>query len=92
MVDGLWLSPSGLGFVPSLGQKSVIDYVITDSQLMKESGDVQVDATDRGVSDRSLVWLELGKVSKGSRKRKRMIRRWRIDRFLGDEGRDIVRH
>ena len=28
---------------PSLNQRSVIDYKITDTQLMKESGVVQVD-------------------------------------------------
>ena len=31
---------------PSLNQWSVIDYVITDTQLMKESGVVQVDSAD----------------------------------------------
>ena len=36
---------------PSLGQKSVIDFIITDLQLMRESGDVQVDSTDIGTSD-----------------------------------------
>ena len=49
---------------PSLGQRSVIDYVVTDIQLMRESGDVQVDATDIGTSDHSLVWMELGRVTK----------------------------
>ena len=33
---------------PSLNQRSVIDYIITDTQLMKESGVVQVDCTDIG--------------------------------------------
>ena len=49
---------------PSLEQRSVIDYIITDIQLMKESGIVQVDRTDIGLSDHSLVWLELGKTTK----------------------------
>ena len=39
---------------PSLEQKSVI---VTDGQLMRESGDVQVDTTDIGASDHFLVWL-----------------------------------
>ena len=41
---------------PSLNQKSVIDYVIADNQLMRESGVVQVDRTDIGASDHYLVW------------------------------------
>ena len=36
---------------PSLNQRSVINYIITDTQLMKESGVVQVDSTDIGASD-----------------------------------------
>ena len=60
---------------PSLNQKSVIDYVIADNQLMRESGIVQVDRTDIGASDHYLVWLELGRTS---RKGKRVIRKWRL--------------
>ena len=41
---------------PSLGQRSVIDYVVTDIQLMRESGEVQVDATDKGTS--AILWCE----------------------------------
>ena len=67
---------------PSLNQKSVIDYVIADNQLMRESGVVQVDRTDIGASDHYLVWLELGRTTKHSRKGKRVIRKWR----LGDDG------
>ena len=70
---------------PSLNQKSVIDYVIADNQLMRESGVVQVDRTDIGASDHYLVWLELGRTTKHSRKGKRVIRKWRLDR-LGDDG------
>ena len=33
----------------------------------------------------SLVWMELGRASKTSKKRKRVIRRWRLDRFGDDE-------
>ena len=43
---------------PSLDQKSVIDYNITDAQLLRESGDVCIDSTDIGMSDYFLVWLE----------------------------------
>ena len=68
---------------PSLNQKSVIDYVIADNQLMRESGVVQVDRTDIGASDHNLVWLELGRTTKRSRKGKRVIRKWRLNR-LGD--------
>ena len=71
---------------PSLNQKSMmIDYVIADNQLMRESGVVQVDRTDIGASDHYLVWLELGRTTKHSRKGKRVIRKWRLDR-LGDDG------
>ena len=66
---------------PSLNQKSVIDYVLADNQLMRESGVVQVDRTDIGASDHYLVWLELGRTTK----HKRVIRKWRLDR-LGDDG------
>ena len=34
----------------SLQQKSMIDYIVTDVQLMRESGDVQVNITDIGAS------------------------------------------
>ena len=34
-----------------------------------------------------LVWLELGRTAKNSRKQKRTIRRWRLDKF----GDDVVR-
>ena len=35
---------------PSLKQKSIIDYVVTDAQLMRASGYVHVDSTDMGCS------------------------------------------
>ena len=41
-----------------------------------------MDGTDIGSSDHLLVWMELGWASK---KRKRVIRRWHIDRFGDDE-------
>ena len=46
-----------------------------------------VDSTDIGMSDHFLVWLELGRTAKNSRKQKRTIRRWRLDKF----GDDVVR-
>ena len=70
---------------PSLQQKSVIDYIVTDVQLMRESGDVQVNITDIGDLDHFLVRLELGRVTKCCKKQKRTIRKWRVDRF-SDEG------
>ena len=76
--------PEWTRVIPSLNQ-SVIDYVIADNQLMRESGVVQVDRTDIGASDHYLVWLELGRTTKHSRKGKRVIRKWRLDR-LGDDG------
>ena len=58
---------------------------ITDTQLMAVSGDVHVDTTDIGCSDHFLVWVELGRAAKNSKKGKRVIRRWRLDRFGDDE-------
>ena len=73
---------------PSLDQKSVIDYIITDAQLLRESGDVCIDSTDIGMSDYFLVWLELGRTAKISRKQKRTIRRWCLDKFGDDVARE----
>ena len=84
MVENLWSSQSGQ-VRPSLKQKSIIDYVITDAQLMAVSGNVHVDTTDIGCSDHFLVWVELGRAAKNSKKGKRVIRRWRLDRFGDDE-------
>ena len=70
---------------PSLKQKSIIDYIITDAQLLEVSGNVHVDRTDIGSSDHFLVWMELGPATKTSKKRKHVIRRWRLDRFGDDE-------
>ena len=46
---------------------------------------MHVDGTDIGSSDHSLVWMELGWATKTSKQRKRVIRRWHLDRF-GDDG------
>ena len=71
---------------PSLKQKSIIDYIIiTDAQLPEVSGNVHVDGTDIGSPYHFLVWMELGRASKTSKKRKRVIRRWCLDRFGDDE-------
>ena len=70
---------------PTLKQMSIIDYVITDGQLMAASGNVQVDNTDIGCSDHFLVWMELGRIANRSKKEKRVIRRWRLDRFTNEE-------
>ena len=81
----LVLEPEWTRVRPSFDQKSVIDFIVTDVQLMRESGEVIVDSTDIGVSDHLLVWLELGRVAKCCRKQKRTIRKWRLDRFAEDE-------
>ena len=69
----------------SLKQRLVIDYITTDAQLMKESGVIQVDSTDIGASDHFLVWIELGRTKKCINKGKRVISRWRLDRFVDDD-------
>ena len=46
-----------------------------------------IDSTDIGTSDHFLVWVELGRTAKNSRKQKRTNRRWHFDR-VGD---DVVR-
>ena len=77
MVENLCLSLSG----QKLKQKSIEDYIITDAKLLEVSGNVHVDGTDIGPSDHFLVWMELSRASKTCKKRKRVIRRWRLDRF-----------
>ena len=66
-------------------QKSITDYIITDTQLLEVTGNVHEDGTDIGSSDHFLVWMELGRASKTSKKRKLVIRRWRLDRFGCDD-------
>ena len=44
-----------------------------------------MDDIDIGSSDHLLVWMELGRASKTSKKRKRVIRRLRLDIFGDDE-------
>ena len=79
------LEPEWTRVRPSLKQKSVIDYIITDPQLMAVSGNVHVDNTDIGCSNHFLVWMELGRTAKNFKKEKRVIRRWRLERFDEDE-------
>ena len=55
---------------PSLKQKSIIDYIITDAQLLEVSRNMHVDVTDIGSSDHFLVWMELGQATKTSKKKK----------------------
>ena len=46
---------------PSLKHKSILDCIITDTQLMEVSGHTQVDNTDIRCSDHHLVCMELSK-------------------------------
>ena len=49
------------------------------------SGNVHVDGTDIESIDYFLVWMQLSQTTKTSKKRNRVIRRWRLDRFGDDE-------
>ena len=69
---------------PNLGQKLVKDIIVTDMHLMRESGEVNVDFTDLGMSDCFLVWLELDSVAKCCRRQKHTVRKWHLDRFIED--------
>ena len=55
---------------PGLKQKYVIEYIVTDMQMLKKFGKLCVDRTDIEISDHFLLWLELrhtkGKVSSRS--------------------------
>ena len=66
---------------PSLKQKSIIDYIIIDGNSRKASGDVHVDSSDIGCSDHCLVWMELGRAYKLTKSRRRIIKKWCLDRF-----------
>ena len=72
-----------------LGHKSIIDYIITDRALMRESSNVFVDSTDIGSSDHYLVWFELGRnFGKSRKKARRILYKWRIDRLQDKETRN----
>ena len=70
---------------PSLKQKSIIDYIVTNSNLLQVSGSVQVDTVDIGKSDHFLVWMELGRTVKTTKQQKRVIKKWCIERFQDEE-------
>ena len=53
----------------SLDQKSVIDYILMDEQLMAVSANVIV--TDIGCSDHFFVWMEIGRFTKRGRQKRR---------------------
>ena len=78
------VSCNGLTFVtepewthirPGLKQKAIIDYIITDMQMLKKSGELCVDRTDIGISDHFLLWLELGRLTKRHTNGKRVIKK-----------------
>ena len=63
------MSQQGLGLC-----LSIIDCNITDTQLLEMFGNVHVDDMYIGSSGYFLVWMELGRTSKTSRKRKHVIK------------------
>ena len=70
----------------SEGWRHDTDYfLVTDSNLLQVSGSVQVDDTDIGKSDHFLVWMELGRTVKTAKQQKRVIKKWRIERFQEEE-------
>ena len=48
----------------SLKQKFIIDYIVTDFNLLQVSGSAQVDTVDIGKSHHFLVWMELDRTVK----------------------------
>ena len=66
MVEILF-EPEWTGVWPSLKQKSIID-IITDAQLLEVSWNVHVDSTAIRSSDHFLVWMELGRATKTSKR------------------------
>ena len=77
---------------PGLKQKSIINYihVITDMQMLKKSGKLCVDRTDIEISNHFLLCLELGRLTKRHTKGKRVIKKWRLDRF--DDKEIVIRY
>ena len=84
------MEPEWTRIRPGLKQKSIIDYIITDMQMLKKSGKLCVDTTDIGISDHFLLWLELGRLTKRHTKGKRVIKKWRLDRF--DDKEIVIRY
>ncbi len=65
---------------PSLKQKSIIDYIVTDSNLLQVSGSVQVDTVDIGKS-----LSGMGRTVKTTKQQKRVIKKWCIELFQDEE-------
>ena len=62
------MEPEWMRVRPTLKQNSIIDYILTDNQLVGVSGHVQVDSTGIDCSDHYLVWMELGKATKTTKR------------------------
>ena len=74
---------------PGLKQTFIIDYIITDMQMLKKSGKLCVDRTNIGISDHFLLGLELGRLTKRHTQGKRVIKKLRLGRF---DDKEIVIH
>ena len=85
MVENLCLSLSGQGLGQSLKAKVNNRLYCNRCSITASVRKCAVDGTDIGSSDHFLVWMKLSRASKTSKKRKRVIRRWRLDRFGDDE-------
>ena len=72
------LEPEWMRVRLSLKQKSMVDYIITDSQLMALSGNVHEDKMLRPL-------FNMDRIAKNFKKEKRVSRRWCLDRFEEDE-------
>ena len=70
------MEPEWTRICPGLKQKSIIDYIITDIQMLKKSGKLCVDRTDIGISGHFLFWLELGRLTRRHTKGKHVIKKW----------------
>ena len=58
--------------------------------MLKNLGKLCVDRTDIGISDHFLLWLELGRLTQRHTKGKRVIKKWRLDRF--DDKEIVIRY
>ena len=60
-----------------LGHKSIINYIITNTALMKASSNVFVNRAYVGSSDHYLVWFELGRsFGRNRKKAKCILHKW----------------
>ena len=82
--------PEWTRICPSRKQKYIIDYIITEVQMLKKSGKLCVDRTDIGISDHFLLWLELAHLTKRHTKGERVIKKCRLDRF--DDKEIVIRY